>query len=102
MNRIKWVVPIVMRATHSANDRAMPLRMASSRGDPVHPVHPVAIQFRVVGVFRGFHFRDQAQRYQPPPTRARSRAFSWKATITASSPLRPESCTFCIAANMRW
>ena len=38
MNRIKWVVPIVMRATHSANDRAMPLRMASSRGDPIHPV----------------------------------------------------------------
>jgi len=41
MNRIKWVLPIVMGATHSANDRAMPLRMASSLGDPVHPVHPV-------------------------------------------------------------
>jgi hypothetical protein len=41
MNRIKWVVPIVMRATHPVNDRAMPLRIASSRGNPVHPVHPV-------------------------------------------------------------
>jgi len=30
MNRIKWVLPITRSATRSANDRAIPLRMASS------------------------------------------------------------------------
>jgi hypothetical protein len=60
MNRIKWVVPIVMRATHSANDRAMPLRIASSRGDPVHPVHPV---------FQGA--RCTARSFGPPTFRLR-------------------------------
>jgi len=41
MNTIKWVLPIATGATGSVSDRAIPLWMASSRWDSVHPVHPV-------------------------------------------------------------